>query len=205
VADDDALARRVITATLRDACFEVVAEAIDGREALEAVELHRPDLVLLDVVMPRVDGVDAAQRIAVSAPETVIVMLTGARDESTALRGLRAGAVGHLSKDIELEALPRALRAALDGEAAISRTMAMRLVELLRHSGSAGMRPVRSPLTAREWEVLDLVCEGRSNDEIADEFVLSLETVKTHIKSVLRKLGVHSRQEAAVAAARMRG
>ena len=79
--------------------------------------------------------------------------------------------------------------------------MAMRLVELLRHSGTGGMRPVRSPLTAREWEVLDLVCEGRSNDEIADEFVLSLETVKSHIKSVLRKLGVHSRQEAAVVAA----
>jgi DNA-binding NarL/FixJ family response regulator len=195
----------VITSTLRDAGFAVVAEAIDGREAVEAIELHRPDLVLLDVVMPRVDGIDAAQRIAASAPETVIVMLTGGRDESAALRGLRAGAVGHLSKDIELEALPRALRAALDGEAAISRTMAMRLVELLRHSGSAGLRPVRSPLTAREWEVLDLVCEGRSNDEIADEFVLSLETVKSHIKNVLRKLGVHSRQEAAVAAARMRG
>jgi len=195
----------VITSTLRDAGFEVVAEAIDGREAVEAVGLHLPDLVLLDVVMPRVDGIDAAQRIAASAPETVIVMLTGARDESAALRGLRAGAVGHLSKDIELEALPRALRAALDGEAAISRTMAMRLVELLRHSGSGRMRPVRSPLTAREWEVLDLVCEGRSNDEIADEFVLSLETVKSHVKSVLRKLGVHSRHEAVVVAARMRG
>ena len=194
----------MITSTLRDAGFEVVAEATDGREAVEAVELRRPDLVLLDVLMPRVDGIDAALRIAASAPETVIVMLTGARDESTALRGLRAGAVGHLSKDIELEALPRALRSALDGEAAISRTMAMRLVELLRHSGSTGMRPVRSPLTAREWEVLDLVCAGRSNDEIADEFVLSLETVKSHIKSVLRKLGVHSRQEAAAVAATMR-
>src|SRR5918994_5686418 len=100
VADDDALARRVITATLRDAGFEVVAEAIDGLQAVEAVEFHQPDLVLLDVVMPLVDGIDAARRIASRARDTVIVMLTGTHDETAALRGLHAGAVGHLSKDI---------------------------------------------------------------------------------------------------------
>jgi DNA-binding NarL/FixJ family response regulator len=197
VADDDALARRVITGTLRDAGFNVVAEAFDGVEAVAATEFHQPDLVLLDILMPGLDGIEAAHRIAERAPETVIVMLTGGRDETAALRGLRAGAVGYLSKDVDLDALPRALMSALEGEAAISRRMAMRLVEDLRHNGASHMRPVRSPLTAREWEVLDMVCDGRSNDEIADEFVLSAETIKTHVKSVMRKLGVHSRQELA--------
>jgi DNA-binding NarL/FixJ family response regulator len=159
---------------------------------------------VLDLLMPELDGIEAARWIAARAPETVIVMLTGRRDEAAALRGLRAGAVGYLSKDVELDALPRALRSALAGEAAISRTLAMRLVEELRRGGTTGMRPVRSPLTAREWEVLDLICEGRGNDEIANEFVVSIETVKTHVKSVLRKLGVHSRHEAAAVAATMR-
>ncbi len=204
VADDDTLARRVITGTLRAAGMHVVAEAHTGLEAVAAVEFHRPDLALLDVLMPELDGIEAAHRIAERAPETVIVMLTGARDEGAALRGLRAGAAGHLSKDLDLDALPRALLAALEGEAAISRTMAMRLVEDLRRGVAGGMRPVRSPLTAREWEVLDLICQGRSNDEIADEFVVSEETVKTHVKSVMRKLGVHSRHEVVAIAATMR-
>ena len=143
---------------------------------MEAAELHQPDLVVLDLLTPELDGVEAARRIAERAPKTVIVMLTGRRDEEAALRGLRAGAVGCLSKDAELEALPRALFAALKGEAVISRRLAMRLVEHLRLAGTSGIRPVRSPLTSREWEVLDLLCEGRSNDEIADEFVLSAET-----------------------------
>ncbi len=203
VADDDALARRVITATLREAGICVVAEATNGVEAVETVRTYLPDLVLLDILMPGLDGIEAAHRIAKLSPETVIVLLTGSNDEEAALRGLRAGAVGYLNKDVELDALPRALRAALDGEAAISRTMAMRLVEDLRR-GTARVRPVRSTLTAREWEVLDLICEGRSNDEIAREFVVSYETVKTHVKSVMRKLGVHSREDAIAVAGTMR-
>ena len=204
VADDDTLARRVIIGTLRDAGIVVVAEAINGLEAVHAVECHQPDLVVLDILMPELDGIDAARRITERAPGTAIVMLSGGRDETVALRGLRAGAVGYLSKDVDLDALPRTLLAALEGEAAISRTLAMRLVEDLRRVGAAGLRPVRSSLTAREWEVLDLICEGRSNDEIADEFVVSEETVKTHVKSVMRKLGVHSRRDAVAVAATLR-
>jgi DNA-binding NarL/FixJ family response regulator len=204
VADDDTLAWRVITGTLRDAGLDVVGEAINGRQAVEVVAFHRPDLVLLDILMPEMDGVDAASRIAASAPETVIVLLTGSHDDDVALRGLRAGAVGYLSKDVDLDVLPRALLAALQGEPAISRTLAMRLVEDLRRDGGTHIRPVRSALTAREWEVLDLICDGLSNDEIAREFVVSCETVKTHVKSVMRKLDVHSRQEAIEVATTLR-
>ena len=134
VADDDALARRVITGTLREGGLNVVAEATNGFEAVEVVEFHRPELVLLDILMPALDGIDAAHRIAQLCPDAVIVLLTGGNDEDAALRGLRAGAVGYLNKDVELDALPRALLAALNGEAAISRTLAMRLVEDLRRS-----------------------------------------------------------------------
>ena len=119
---------------------------------------------------------------------------------------LRAGASGFLCKSVGVDALPRALRCAKDGEAVVSRQLTMRLIEGLRRVrvDGAGMRPIRSPLTPREWEVLDLLCQERSTDDIADALVLSVETVRSHIKSVLRKLGVRSRQDAIKAAARLR-
>jgi DNA-binding NarL/FixJ family response regulator len=207
VADDDALARRVIIAALRGARINVVAEAANGADAVTVVELHRPDVVVMDVLMPELDGIAATQRIIERWPDTVVVLLTGRNDDDGALRGLRAGAAGYLCKDVELEALPRTILAVLDGEAAISRTLAMRLVEDLRGGGEdrARTRPIRSSLTAREWEVLDLICEGRTNDEIAADFVVSAETVRSHVKHVLRKLGVHSREDAAAAARTIRG
>ena len=119
---------------------------------------------------------------------------------------LRAGASGFLCKSVGVDALPRALRCARDGEAVVSRALTMRLIEGMRRvrEDGSGMRPIRSPLTPREWEVLDLLCQERSTDEIADTLVLSVETVRSHIKSVLRKLGVRSRQEAVKAASGLR-
>jgi DNA-binding NarL/FixJ family response regulator len=206
VADDDAFARRVTTSVLEGAGIPVIAEAANGADTIAAVEFHRPDLVVMDVFMPEPDGIAATQHITERWPDTVVILLTGGNNQDVALRGLRAGAAGHLSKDVALEALPRAVLAALDGEAAISRTLAMRLVEDLRrgHEDGAHIRPIRSSLTAREWEVLDLICDGKSNDEIAAEFVVSTETIRTHVKHVLRKLDVHSRQQAVVAARALR-
>jgi len=134
------------------------------------------------------------------------VLLTGADDDELALRGLRAGAVGFLSKDMQLSALPRALRSTIDGEAAISRRVAMRLVERFRTTAAAGMglRPVRSALTDREWEVLDLLSGGATTDDIARLLVLSTETVRSHLKNLYRKLQVGSREQAVEAAARLR-
>jgi len=120
--------------------------------------------------------------------------------------GLRAGASGFLAKSVGVDALPRALRGAKAGEAVVSRRMAMRVIEGLRkvREDGSGMRPVRSRLTSREWEVLDLLCDGRSTEDVADTLVLSAETVRSHVKNVLRKLGVSSRREAVEAARRMR-
>ena len=114
------------------------------------------------------------------------MLLTGSTDESLGMRGLRAGAAGFLTKDIELSSLPRALRGSLDGEAAISRRLAMQLVQHFRTAptGGMGLRPVRSKLTGREWEVLDLLSGGASTNDIAGLLVLSHETVRSHQKNL---------------------
>lgn len=207
VADDDAFARRTMLDALRRAGVTVVAEAADGGEAIELVRHHEPDLVVMDVTMPHVDGISATRRIVQERPEQLVILLTSAADEDLAVQGLRVGAMGYLSKDVDLDALPRAITGVLNGEAAISRAMTRTLIEQLRHAPMPGdgLRPVHSPLTTREWEVLDLICEGLSNDEIAARFVVSPETVRSHVKRLLRKLGVNSRREAAAAARRMRG
>jgi two-component system, NarL family, response regulator LiaR len=206
IADDDPLARRAVRDALQGAGLTVVAEASGGREAVELALHYRPDVVLMDVVMPDMDGLTATRRIAARLPSTRIVIFTAAGDEDTGLLGLRLGAAGFLAKDVDVAVLPRALERVCAGEAAVSRQLTMKLVESLRHvrDDGAGLRPVRSPLTAREWEVLDLLAQGRGTDEIADQLVLSTETVRSHVKHVLRKLNVRSRSEAVAAAERMR-
>jgi DNA-binding NarL/FixJ family response regulator len=206
VADDDPLVRRLIRDTLQRDDVTVIAEASTGREAVELALFYRPDVVVMDFMMPEMDGVEATRRIYEHDPSIRVVLLTGAGDEELGLRGLRAGAAGYLSKEVELDALPRALRGALDGEAAISRHLAMKLIERFRAapSGGAGLRPVRSRLTDREWEVLDLLSTGATTDEIAKSLVLSPETVRSHLKNLYRKLEVNSREDAVLAASRMR-
>ena len=208
IADDDPYARRVVKDVLERAGVIVIAEARDGRQAVELTLHYRPDVVVMDVVMPELDGIMATRQIRRELPEQLIVVLTsaGSDDDEIVLQALRAGAGGFLSKDLEIEALPRALAGLREGEAAISRKMTLSLIERLREgpSGSAGMRPVKSPLTAREWEVIDLLKASKTTDEIADEFVLSPETVRSHVKNILRKLKVGTRQEAVAAADEMR-
>jgi DNA-binding NarL/FixJ family response regulator len=206
VADDDPFARRTIKDVLRRAGIVVVAEARDGREAVEYCLHYRPDVVLMDVVMPELDGIAATRRILKQIPSQVIVLLTSADEDEMGIVGLRAGAVGFLTKDVDIDVLPQALRGAYSGEAVISRRFGMRLVEHLRHSPEPrGMRPIGGPLTPREWEVMDLVCERRSTDQIAQALVLSPETVRSHVKHILRKLGARNREDAIAVADQMRG
>ena len=206
VADDDPFARRMIKDALQRADVVVIAEAHNGYEAIELCMHYRPDVVVMDVVMPEVDGIAATRRIRKEIPEQRVVLLTSTDEEEMGLLGLKAGAVGFLSKDLDIDVLPRALRGAVDGEAVISRRLGMRLVEHLRRApeGTTGMRPVKSPLTAREWEDIDLLYEGHNTDQIAESLVLSTETVRSHVKNILRKLNARSRAEAVETAQRMR-
>ena len=206
VADDDPLARRVVRDALEAGGIVVIAEAANGREAVELSLHYKPDIVLMDLVMPDVDGIQATRRILAREPRVEVIILTSSDDDEVGIVGLRAGASGFLNKRAGVEALPRALRGAVAGEAVISRRLTMRLVDSLRRTrpDGLGIRPVRSRLTPREWEVLDLLCSGQSTDDIADALVLSSETVRSHIKNLLRKLGVSSRQAAIDEARRMR-
>jgi two-component system, NarL family, response regulator LiaR len=209
IADDDPFARRVIKDVLQDAGVLVIAEARNGRQAVELTLFYKPDVVVMDVVMPDMDGIVATRQIRKAIPEQLVIVLTGAGDEDQelGLQALRAGASGFLSKDLDIDALPRTLEGVRAGEGAISRKMVRTLIERLRDtpSGSTGMRPVKSPLTAREWEVIDLLKAAKSTEQIANELVLSTETVRSHVKNILRKLGVRTREDAVLAADRMRG
>ena len=207
LVDDAPEVRSLVRTHLRlSGRFTVVAEGGSGVEAIELAGTHRPSLMLLDVSMPHMDGLEATRTIVRRLPGTKIVVLTASDDLELGLVALRAGAVGFMSKTSPPESLPQALRAARAGEAVVSRRMTMALVDLVRRvrEDGAGMRPVRSPLTAREWEVLDLLCEGETTDGVADALFLSDETVRSHVKNILRKLGVRSRQEAIGRAHEMR-
>jgi DNA-binding NarL/FixJ family response regulator len=206
ITDDDPLVRRLIRATLQADNMTVIAEAKTGREAVELALFYRPDVVVMDYMMPEMDGIEATRRIHEQDAAIPVVLLTGSVYESLGMRGLRAGAAGFLSKNMELASLPRALRGAIAGEAAISRRLAMQLVQHYQSAptGGTGLRPVRSKLTDREWEVVDLLTGGATNDDVARRLVLSSETVRSHLKNVYRKLEVRSRGEAVAAAARLR-
>ena len=191
---------------LQRAGVVVIAEAQNGREAVELALHYRPDIVFMDVVMPEVDGIAATRQILKEHPDQLIVILTSVNDDEMGFLGLRAGAAGFLTKEVDIDVLPRALRGVLSGEAAISRRLSMRLVERLRRGSDevAGLRPVKSPLTPREWEVLELLAESRTTDQIAEALVLSTETVRSHVKHILRKLNARSRAEALEIAEQMR-
>jgi DNA-binding NarL/FixJ family response regulator len=204
VAEPDPLARRVVAGYLRDSGrFEVVAESGDGEEALELIATHRPHVLVTEMSLSRINGLDLIGRVAAASPSTRVVALTAFEDSQLAISALRRGASGVLSKSIGGEAIVRAVEAVHTGEAAVTRELTSEIVRRFRAipEPGQGLRPVRSDLTNREWEVLDLVAAGAGTREIAATLVLTEDTVYSHLKSVMRKLGVRNR-EAAVEAAR---
>lgn len=206
IADDDPFARRTVRDALQDAGIVVIAEASNGHDAVQLSMHYTPDVVLMDVVMPGMDGITATRKLGERAPEVKVLVLSANADDEVGLLALRSGAVGFLPKSVSVASLPRALTAAHNGEAVVSQSLTARLIEAMRNTpvDGVGMRPVRSPLTPREWEVLDLLCMRASTEAIADALVLSHETVRSHIKNILRKLHVGSRQQAVDAARRLR-
>jgi DNA-binding NarL/FixJ family response regulator len=206
ICDQDPLVRRVVRDALAGRRITVVAEAGDGREAVELASRHQPDIVLTDIVLPELDGPTAIRRIVSASPLVRVVVLTAVKDAQTGITALKAGASGYVTKDVDLSTLPRIVAAVASGEAAVSRAFVSVLIDRLRAApeGNAGLRPVRSPLTAREWEVLDLLCAGFSVDEVTDTLVLSSETTRSHLQRAMRKLGVHSRDAALEAVRELR-
>lgn len=206
VADDDPLSRRAVRDALQQAGFTVIAEAADGRTAVELTLHYVPDVLLTEARLPDLDGLELIRRIRERAEQVHVIVHARVDDAALALRTLRAGAAGYLPKGGGLDALPRALHAAARGEAIVPRHMVADLVACLRsqREDASGLRPVRSPLTDREWEVLDLLCTGLSTDEVAERLVLTHETVRSHIKHLMRKLGVNSRQQAVAVARKLR-
>ena len=206
IADDDPFARRTVRDALQDAGIVVIAEASSGPDAVQLSVHYQPDVVLMDVVMPGMDGITATRKLLERAPNVRVLVLSANADDEIGLLCLRNGAAGFLPKSMSVASLPRALEAARNGEAVVSRQLTARLIEGLRRTpiDGVGMRPGRSPLTPREWEVLDLLCLRVSTDGIAEQLVLSHETVRSHIKNILRKLNVSSRAQAVEAARRLR-
>jgi DNA-binding NarL/FixJ family response regulator len=198
--------RRALETVLTKPDFELVSETASAAEALAAARSSSPHVALVDVILEDGDGLETAERIVREAPETRVIVLSASDDDRKALQALRAGARGYLRKDIELEALPRAVNGVIQGEAAISRRLTMNVIDELRKTPALGpgMRPTISELTPREWQVLDLLTTGASTADIAVDLVLSPETVLTHVKNILKKLGVHSRRDAIRQAERLR-
>jgi DNA-binding NarL/FixJ family response regulator len=201
VVDDHAVVREGLRAFLglQDG-FEIVGEAADGEEALERAEQLDPDVILMDLVMPRRDGVSAMRQLKERAPRSRVVVLTSFLEDDRLLPALEAGAAGYLLKNSEPTELARAVRAAHAGEAIIDPTVAARLVHTLseRPPADAGDTTVLEHLTGREREVLVLIARGRSNKRIALELGISEKTVKTHVGHLLAKLDVTDRTQAAV-------
>jgi NarL family two-component system response regulator LiaR len=200
VVDDHAVVREGLRAflELQDG-IEVAGEAADGEEALEAAERLRPDVVLMDLVMPRLDGLGAMRALRERVPGARVIVLTSFFDDDKLLPALRAGAAGYLLKNAEPQELARAVRAAYAGEALLDPVVAARLVQAL---GQAGDEEPLDRLTPREREVLQLIGRGFPNKRIALELRLSEKTVKTHVSHVLAKLDVTDRTQAAVVAVR---
>ena len=204
VVDDVDLFRHGLSAALDRAGFEVVGEAGDGDAAISKAEELQPDLVVLDILMPGVPGLDAVEKIRAISPGSKVVMLTGSESEEDLLECIRAGARGYLVKDSDFEDLARSLKDVAGGGAAISANMTGKLLDvltqLLRHQDF--MAPRKPTLTGREIEVLSHVAKGMTSKEIGHVLFISENTVKNHVRNILDKLGLHSRNEAVLYAIR---
>jgi DNA-binding NarL/FixJ family response regulator len=201
LADDQALVRRGFRLILEtEPGIEVVAEAEDGQQAIDAVRRHSPAVVLMDIQMPGLDGLEATRRIlGQGSNQTRVLILTTFERDDYVFEALQVGASGFLLKTAPPEELLTAVRVVSQGEALLSPSVTRRVIqEVTRHQRRAPRSPDLDRLTQRELEVLRLLAEGRSNAEIAAELYLSEATVKTHTSSILSKLGLRDRVQVVI-------
>ena len=180
-----------------DPGFDVVGEAENGQEALELARRLLPDVVLMDLLMPVMDGITAIRAIRQELPEVEVVAVTSVLEDKAVMDAIRAGAIGYLLKDTRADELRRAIRSAAQGQVQLAPQVAARLLREVRHPDQP------EPLTDRETDVLKLVARGLANKEIAQALSIGEKTVKTHVSHILSKLGVQSRTQAALYAARV--
>jgi two-component system, NarL family, response regulator LiaR len=206
ICDDHAIVRQGLQTflELQDG-IEIVGQAADGEEAVSKAAAMRPDVVLMDLVMPRIDGIEAIRRIRAAQANAKIIVLTSFADDDKVFPAIKAGATGYLMKDVAPNDLANAIRLASEGESILHPDVARRLISEVR--GENAPPPTEGAadlarLTERETEVLREIATGRSNKEIAQDLVLSEKTVKTHVSNILQKLGLADRTQAALFAVR---
>jgi len=201
IADDHAIVRSGIRALLETVDdIAVIGEAADGQQAVAAVARHQPDVVLMDLEMPVLDGIEAIQQVMARWLETRILVLTSFASDDRVFPAVKAGALGYLLKDSEPDALIQAIRQVHRGESSLHPKIARKLMQEL--SRPPAHPTTADPLTAREVEVLQVVAQGLSNQEIADKLVISEATVRSHISNILSKLHLASRTQVALYALR---
>jgi DNA-binding NarL/FixJ family response regulator len=206
IADDQTVVREGLETLLSlSPGIEVVGAARDGEEAVRLASERTPDIVLMDLRMPRCDGVQATRRITQEYPGTRVVVLTTYADDESIFGALEAGAMGYLTKDAGAQEIQRAIRTVHEGEALLDPVVQRRLIEQIHHGAPRRPAPERSlpdGLTQREAEVLGLIASGLSNAEIAQRLFISEATVKTHINNIFSKAGLRDRAQAVVYAIR---
>ncbi|HEX2577063.1 MAG TPA: response regulator transcription factor [Aquihabitans sp.] len=204
LADDHRMLREGLRRSLSEEGFDVVGEASDGEEAVRLAGELRPDVVLMDVTMPDVDGVEATRRLQRSNPEIRVVMLTMHADESVIAEALKAGAVGYLVKDCSTDEIADAIRMAANEEAAMSPALAGAMLDEVRRIDPVPAEEESDRIvTKREVEVLQLIADGCSTPEVAEQLYISQKTVKNHLASIYHKLDARDRTQAVLQAVRM--
>jgi NarL family two-component system response regulator LiaR len=197
IADDHAILRKGIRALLStEPDIEVVGEAGDGTEALDQAETLKPDVILMDLVMPKMDGIEATRQVTASQQDVRVLVLTSFAADDKVFPAIKAGALGYILKDTGPDDLVRAIRQVHRGEPTLEPEIARKV--LFELAQPPKQPPTRDPLTGRELEVLRFLAQGKSNREIADELVLAELTVRTHVSNILGKLHVANRTQAAL-------
>ena len=200
IVDDHTMVRRGLAAMLRvKPDLKLVGEASDGREALRVCEAVRPDVILMDLVMPRMDGTAAIRAVRRQWPGIRVIVLTSFKERELVQQALEAGAISYLLKNVSIDDLAQAIRAARDGQS----TLAPEATQALIQAANQGPR-LGHDLTPREHEVLELLVEGLTNPEIAKRLVISASTARAHVSNVLSKLCVSNRAEAVARAFRLK-